>query len=169
MNWNGFPENPESMWVFFPILRETPEAYSTESQGHQGNEIPGHAYMPDVPFSILVPWTGFILFILVPISRICCEFVSIKIKIQRQKARFLPNSASVENPRLAPSPHLAVEGLSAAPPPTPGCPHAFRGLRLVPPDWNPAHWGVLFVLYKCFLGGWIFELVTSILKSGGFT
>lgn len=153
---------------FSPILCETPEAYSTESQGHQGNEILGHDYMLDVLFSILIPWTGFILVILVPISRICCGFVGIKIKIQRQKARFLPNSASVENSLLTPSPHLVVEGLNAAPPPTPGCPCPFKGLRLIPPDRNPAHWGVLFVLYKYLLGGWIFELVASILKSGDF-
>lgn len=79
VNWNGFPENWESMWMLFPVLNGTPESYSHESQGHKGNEIQRRAYVLDALFSLLIPWTGFILSTLIPVSRVYCEFLGIEM------------------------------------------------------------------------------------------
>lgn len=67
VNWNGFPENCESICMFFPILCETPEAGSSRSQGHKGTEIQGCASVLDAAFppqslnsfSVIYPNTGF--------------------------------------------------------------------------------------------------------------
>ena len=89
VNWNGFPENWDLIWMFFPILHETPEAYSRGSQGRKGNKILGRAYVVDTLFSLLIRWTGFMLSALIPVSRVYSEFFSRKIKIQIQKATAL--------------------------------------------------------------------------------
>lgn len=89
VNWNGFPENWGSIWMFVPILRETPEAYSSGSQGRKANKIQGHACVVDTLFSLLIRWTGLMLSTLIPISRVYSEFFARKIQIQVQKATTL--------------------------------------------------------------------------------
>lgn len=89
VNWNGFPENWDSIWMYFPILLETPEAYSSGSQGHKADEIRGRAYVVDTLFSLLIHWTGFVLSTLIPVSRVSSEFFARKIQIQVQKAAAL--------------------------------------------------------------------------------
>ena len=89
VNWNGFPENRDSIWMFFPILREAPEAYSSGSQGRKAYKIRGHADVVDTLFSLLIRWTGLMLSTLIPISRVYSEFFARKIQIQVQKATAL--------------------------------------------------------------------------------